>query len=344
MLSKELEDQQDVVTFISSQWDLKVPFKVEDFTKGGYYGGVLKIIYGDNDYACKSYPKTSRQLLEFISGVFSYLSMQDFSNFPELIPAIDGSKFTQGPGGSFYTLTPWIDGTTVSDKDPYNVNRERVRSLAKVIAQFHKKTRELPKNESFIKDEKISELWAPELVERHTHVASLANTNSNPFGKWGLSYEINNLLNATKPLINLLKDQGKLDYLDQLFTKGIVHSDLWIGHWLFDSSGKPYIIDFNRLRYGRLVDDVERIVSESMRIDRRYGSIALTEYLSQNPLPEDEIHQLPFLSQYGIVRRTFWLIDQFLKKGGVLKSGPLNLPMEIKRATEVMGTNIDSIL
>lgn len=344
MFLREVESQQHTTAFVKAHWGLTNNLEIQDFTRSGYYGGVSKITYGDVSYAHKCYPKASSSLLRFTSKVFNHLKDRGFTNFPEFIPTTEGADFVCGTDGKYHTLTPWIDGTTLRNEDCGSLAKEKIKSVASAVAQFHKKANDFPKNEDVIRDERISEMWAPELVERHATVAGIADMSVNLFKTWGVGDQIGELLTASEPLIHVLTNGEKLASLEQSLTEGIAHCDLWIGHWLFDPREKVYLIDFDRLRYGRLTDDVERIVSESMQADKRYGSVALTAYLSQNMLPEEEIHKLPFLIQYGVVRRTFWLIDQFLKKGDVLNDGPLNLSTEIKRAIEIMNTDVGDIL
>lgn len=344
MSLKEVESQQYTAAFVKTHWGLTNNLEIQDFTKSGYYGGVSKITYGDVSCAHKRYPKASLSLLRFTSKVFNHLKDRGFTNFPEFIPTTNGADFVCGTDGKYHTLTPWIDGTILRNEDCGSLAEEKIKSVASAVAQFHQKVGDFPKDEGAIRDEKISEMWAPELVERYTAVAGIADTSANFFKTWGVGDQIDELLTASEPLIRVLTNGEKLTSLEQSLTEGIAHCDLWIGHWLFDPKGKVYLIDFDRLRYGRLTDDVERIVSESMQVDKRYGSVALTAYLSQNMLSGEEIHQLPFLIQYGVVRRTFWLIDQFLRKGDVLNNGPLNLSAEIKRAIEIMNADVGSIL
>lgn len=334
----------NLISNILNKWDLIGRIQIQDYTHSGYYGGVLRVSDEKNNYALKSYPRSSIKLLELMSRLFWFLKKRGFYNFPDLIPTVDGNEFVKSPNGSFFILSPWIDGKQIDYHETTVAKEEKIRSFARTIAQFHAIASDFPVND-IPTDKSIIDFWIPELLKRYSKTQKYILENNNVFIQLKAEDKIKLLLKTTKSLMEALNDRNTISSMEGSFTRNIIHADLWIGHWIYGSSNnKPYILDFDRLRLGRQIDDVERLVSESLQFGVKYGKISLSEYVDHRQLSEQEILNLPLMIRYGVVRRVFWLIDQFIRKGSIIKDGPLDLNCEIIRTIELMSINLDKIL
>lgn len=345
MPSKEKEPLRRILDLTKHEYGLTGRLRITDLSQQGYYGGVIKLTEGTSTFALKQYSQDSSGLLRFTVKVFDHLREAGFTNFSQFIPTVDDNYFFNDGLNNYFVLYRWIEGNPLSDKDKPEDIGEKLRSIAMVTALFHRATSNFPRDEDTIIDDKISGMWGTELIERYEVVESIINTESdNVLAQMGLDKKIRLLLSSSNPIINGLRDVEGLDQLEQLLTWGIVHHDLWIGHTIFDADNNNYLIDFDRLRYGRVIDDLERIVAESIRFGNDYGRITLETYLAKNPISEREIKLLPFMIQYGVVRRTFWLINKFIVDGVKTQQGPLDLSDEIDTAIGTMNTDLDKML
>ncbi len=342
-INQEAEFEETGI-FIEKTWGITPILGMEDYGNKGYYGGVVKVICGKTSYAYKLFPTNSEIQSRFITNTLVQLESNNFTNFPKVIPTLNGEYYVKTSGGSFGVLSAWIDGGPISDREPSDSKKRKVRDLAEKVAQFHATLDLTAPDKNTLIDETMSGSWVPEMIERFEKARNIAEEENNLFGETYLLSVIKQFLLECKPIIDVMSNLSELTQVENKLSKGIVHNDLWIGHWFFSPDGKPYILDFDRLRYGRRIDDIERLISESMRLGDEYGKLALDGYRKNANIEQYDITQLPLFIRYGIVRRTLWLINEYLKRGANIDDQPLSLSKEIKRSIDIMHKNIEVIL
>lgn len=332
------------IDVLNQEWGMSSITSTEDYSRGGYHSGVVKIFDGKNAFAFKPYPSTSERLVIFTSKVLTHLEKSGFQSFPRLIPTSSGRYYTKTREGNYGVLSPWIDGEPISKTDPNDIKLAKLATLAKTVAEFHNATDSFTLSEDSIYDETMSESWVPEMIERHVNAKKVLEEKGNIFELLGVEKKVRKLVKESESFMMEMLDTERIGQMEESLTKGIVHADLWLGHWLFTGEGDIFLIDFDRIRYGRRLDDVERIVSESIDLGVQYPRIVLKEYHKHAHMSEDDLKSLPMYLRYSVVRRAYWLTDQYIKKGIKLVNMPLNLAHEVEKATNTLNLDLESLL
>jgi len=332
------------IGILDQEWGMSNITSTEDYSMGGYHNGVVKILDGENTYAFKPYPSTSERLVIFTSRVLNHLEKSGFQNFPRLIPTSSGRYYAKTQKGDYGMLSPWIDGEPISKTDPNDIKLAKLNTLARVVAEFHNATDSFAISEDSIHDETMSESWVPEMIERHINTRNVLEEKDNIFEQLGVEEKVYKLVKESGPFMAEMSDSERIRKIERTLTKGIIHADLWIGHWLFTDNDNVFLIDFDRMRHGRRLDDVERIISESMDLGIQYPRIILNEYSKHIHMSETDSKSLPMYLRYSVVRRAYWLTDQYIRRGTKLVDMPLNLAHEVEKATNILNVDIESLL
>ncbi|KKU56440.1 hypothetical protein A3H89_04565 [Candidatus Amesbacteria bacterium RIFCSPLOWO2_02_FULL_48_11] len=324
-----------IATFVHSNWHDVRAIRVLDYTPKGYFNyGVYKIIDGKgNTYAFKRHGEASIKTMEFVKEVFAHLKTMGFKNYSGFIDSSIGDPYVIDPDSVPCSLSPWISGASIHGTDL--PKEDLIRVAARTLAIFHLSTSNFQINQHTILDYKMSELWVPELVERYKMALGELNGKVNVFRKLNVQVPMAQLLEKVEPLIEFLSNTRTLDLMEERLARGIIHDDLDPTHLLFTHSGECYLIDFDRQRYGRRIDDLEQLISNMIPINRKAHEIILEEYTRVVPLSGYEQRTLPFFVQYGTLRRTFWLINELINNQASFSERPINVKAKLKTAIAV---------
>lgn len=329
---------KELINFVNSNWPIRVREAVDYSTKGYYNAGVFQITSENAKFALKRHVEIPYSNFSFLENVFDHLKKKNFRSYPELLRTFSNQICALDRAGTPNSLTAWFEGESLNESKSVDFT-EKVKDAAKVLASFHKALEDFPPEYVTVVDWKMSELWVPELVERYERVKSTLSTNK-VFKSFEVDAELQILLQRCPLLIESIRDPRGLDETESKLRHSIIHCDIGLGHFLFDRNGRCCLIDFDRMRYGRRIEDIASLIAIIVfTIEDRINEI-LDAYSAINPITDYELLLLPFFIQYVVIRRLFWLLNETMenedKVRAWLSERPISLGEEITRGNRIL--------
>lgn len=330
------EYQKPIETTINGDWEIPQIIVVEDFTKGGFFGGVRKVVCESQSFALKRYDASERNHLVFKHLVFKGLAQNGFRGLGSPIPNKNGDNLPS-INGSIWELSEWVEGRKISELSEEEID-SGVSALADTLTAFHATTAHFPIDGSTPRDFRMTDLWIPELIERYRMVAGLTYLGALPYFLQPYSAEIMRFLDSSVWLARAVSDKNSIDSLEDKLPKTVIHGDTMLTNIILQTSGNNYcvLIDFDRMTYGRRIDDIATIVAELERKKKGAGREFVNAYDKRLPLTQVEIDNLDFLVRYGVVRRLMWYLDELISTNDPHNDYPLVFKDELEWATKVV--------
>lgn len=344
MQDRETEVNQEknsglITDFLKRNWDIPGVIRVEDYSRAGYFGGVQKIVCSDSSFALKRHGTDTERELRFQHAVFEYLDTNGLTIYPPPLHTKGNRSILVDNASQLWVLSAWIEGRTLNTSDSTETEQQTVIAAA-TLARLHEATARFPMDDKTIVDHKMTEMWIPELLERIDKVSELVSSEKLPSFLIPYRREISRLLNSGEELIMSISDFRTIDQIEEGLSKTIIHGDTVPANIIFPvgDNSKCYLIDFDRVGYGRRLDDLTVILSDIERIKRGMGRIFLNAYSGKLPLNQYDIKHIDFMLRYGVLRRMFWYLNEIIKRNDPLRNYPLVLKDEIEWTTEVLET------
>jgi len=321
----------EITQVMKSGWSNIEIVDVEDHTEQGYFGGVYCIRSSERSYALKRHPRSFRGKFDFHSRVSDFIdSTGNVRYFPSTFPTGSGELTVDEPEkDSFWTLNEWVEGKDMR----YRCRQENVdRHLPLIfrkVAQMHSQLASFPMAGDSVVDRSLSKHWVPEMLERFDLV-SKGNSTGRIIDLTGIDAAIlTRFMGMSEKFIGDMLQGDKPDYWDRNLTRTVIHGDLNLSH-IFETSSDYVLIDIDRMRHGRRLDDLGNLISEAFLCcgqDTVLSSIRASEQVL--PLTDVEKEDLAQYVKYGRIRQNFWLLNEILTRNDPMTSFPLRPEQEI---------------
>lgn len=314
----------EIKHFVENEWIGKKINEISNESGQGFFNhGVYKIFSEDGQiFALKGYGD-KRDLVLFTNRVSLLLLENGFEGVPKPEKTKSGQYYSQ-KDSNYYTLTNWIEGTSLSAVK-FNERHNMLRLAANSLGRFHSLS------DNFIHliddpiiDFKMGELWVPEMIERYHLVKESAQHQiSSPFRD-----QIIKLSDDLDGFIKYFSRNTYVEAIDNALTKGIIHGDLETQHIIFSEGSRCSFIDFDRMRIGRKLDDVSRLLNHALS-SRILVNKILESYLSAQKLSKDDLAILPVYTQYSNIRRLYWVLNELVANPEIFNNGVIDVRKEI---------------
>ena len=321
----------EITRVMKSGWSNIDIVNVEDHTEHGYFGGVYRIKSTERSFALKRHPKSFRGKFDFHNRVSDFVdSTGNVFYFPSTVPTGGGELAVDEPEtDSFWALNEWVEGRDMRYRSRQESVDHHFPLIFRKVAQMHSQLASFPIAGDSVVDRSLSEHWVPEMLERFDLVSKRDSTGR-IIDLTGIDATIlTRFMGMSDKFIGDMLRGDKPDYWDQNLTRTVIHGDLNLSH-IFETSSDYVLIDIDRMRYGRRLDDLGNLISEAFLCcgqDSTLSSIRASEQVL--PLTDVEKEDLAQYVKYGRIRQNFWLLNEILTRNDPMTSFPLRPEQEI---------------
>ncbi len=325
------KDQQPDVRRIVGHWPIGEIIDVVDYSNQGAHGGVVKISTKTTDFSLKRYDAYTGKKVPFFHEVYRSLLRGGFQNFPQPLATRSGENFVVDESGSVWEVVPWIAGKSASTLP---LNPAMVSGITELVGSFHQAGMNYSPDASSVIDRRHSDTWIPEMLARRQKVKEAEDVG---FGEAHIDALVAELSRLSEYVIPQLTSE-KFALLEDTLPSSVIHADLSFDHILFD--GNVYqMIDFDRMRVGKRLVDIERLITESSQFDPKLGNVAADEYRSRFGLSASEEEVLPLFIAYQRIRRAYWRAERLSENPVLMSNEQEHFKNELALAVSYLGQN-----
>ncbi len=286
------------------RWDLAGIISMDDYTSRGAHGGVVKITTTKGDFALKRYDSYTSEKIPFFNNVYNCLLKNGFDDFPVPVSTKKNEPYFKDEADNAWELVPWVDGTSLSSLE---LNNKLVKGASTFIANFHLYCRDFNIDSSSVLDKSHSTVWIPEMLHRRELIG---RSLEGGFANQEVEHLVTELFQLSAKIIPRLTSI-RFSKLEEGLPSCVIHADLSFDHILADESGYK-LIDFDRMRIGKRIVDIERLISESSKKTPQLGETALASYQEISSLTANEQSVLPIFIAYQRTRRAYWRAERLV--------------------------------
>jgi len=321
----------EITRVMKSGWSNIDIVDVVDHTESGYFGGVYRIKSSERSYALKRHSRSFRGKFDFHNRVLNFIdSTGNVRYFPSTIPTGSGELAVDEPEtDSFWVLNEWVEGRDMRYRSRQETVGHHLPLIFRKVAQMHSQLASFPIAGDSVVDRSLSEHWVPEMLERFNLVSKGVSTDS-IIDLTGIDIaNLTRFMGMSDRFIKDMLQHDKPKYWDQNLTRTVIHGDLNLSH-VFETSEDYVMVDIDRMRYGRRLDDLGNLISEAFLCcgqDTVLESLRASEQIL--PLTDVEKEDLAQYVKYGRIRQNFWLLNEILTRDNPMTSFPLQLDQEI---------------
>lgn len=303
---------------ILQKWEIQG--EIQKIEKGGYSGSSIYIVITrDQKLILRQWNKNLIRSQKPIKHLLS----KGFKFVPKFIPLVNSSETYLEVGTDVWELTTFLDGVKalepVSEKAAFN--------LGKVIAEFHEGFVDFQVEEDTKRDTNLEELSKEDWVEWWGSLGKEAITLTK---QWGLDEDIVEYIHLVDRCFKKYIQNNDWKQIDRSIPQGIVHRDLWKENVFFDKDQVNGIIDFGTIRYGRRIDDINRLITEFSEWNELLISNVLKGYESVSKLSQlEKEHFNALMLLVGPLRGTY-IIKQAIEQRNSFKDYPVTLEKFIR--------------
>lgn len=290
---------------IVQRWDLAEILSVDDYTSRGAHGGVVKIATTQGAFALKKYDVYTAEKIPFFNRVYNVLLENGFDGFPVPINTKKNEPYFKDQTGNAWEIVPWVNGRSLSK---LRLDNKLVEDASTFIANFHLSCKNFPIDPLSIVDKGHSSTWIPEMLHRRQLIGN--SLKSAALVSQEVEYLTTELFQLSTKIVPQLTSDS-FSKLEENLPSCIIHADLSFDHILADENGYK-LIDFDRMRIGKRLVDVERLMTESSKSSPKLGETALAAYQVVTNLSTDEQNILPLFTAYQRTRRAYWRADRLV--------------------------------
>lgn len=321
----------EITLVMKSGWSNVDIVDVEDHTEHGYFGGVYCIKSPERSYALKKHPRSFKRKFDFHNQVSNFIcSTGSVRYFPSTIPTDSGEiAFDEPETDSFWVLNEWVEGKDIRYRSRQESVDRHLPLIFRKVAQMHSQLASFPVDNDSVIDRSLSDHWVPEMLERYDLV-SRGDSIRRIINLTGIdTASLTRFMSISGRFIEDMLQDDKPNYWDRNLTRTIIHGDLNLSH-VFETGGDCVLVDVDRMMYGRRLDDLGNLISETFLLcgqDTMLKSLRASEHTL--PLSEIEKEELAQYVKYGRIRQNFWLLNEILTRDNPMTSYPLQFGQEI---------------
>ncbi len=263
----------------------------------------------------------------FFSKVYDHLAQAGVTNIAYPISSSERSRYYVDSEGVGWELATWINGKSASDLGS-GMTEEDVTRIAQTLSSFHNATSSFRPGDDAVWDKDACSVWIPEMIDRRSKAMNWVHQTNH----LGVD-EINELNISTDLLIKHLAYPVNMEKLgSKNLPKNVIHADLNLDH-IIKKDEDFCLIDFDRMRIGQRIIDIERLISEFSLINEKYVPTFIKEYTRSVDLTDIEIEVMSLFCAYQATRRAYWRIARIIGSGSDSESDWNKLGNEIQNAT-----------
>lgn len=261
---------------------------------------VYKITIEEKYYCLKKVYFPMEELL-FVYSAVEWLYRNDIK-VPRILPTKDNNRYAIFED-MLFILTPWVEGSKCS----YD-NISNVLDSSSNLARIHRRTKNFVPIKGSSKREGVEDLYTSffKHFQQILLCSNLAFRYGDKFSKMFLQHFDSNLLLAqTAVEVAATIDNSKL-------STSLCHLDYVNKNIIFDDSGSPWTIDFDKCKIDFSVHDVAYFLRRLLKRDNTKWDLELTInilklYEEINPLNFDEYK---YILVYLAFPQKFWKISR----------------------------------